>query len=177
MPLAPDITAVLMPITLPSRLTRGPPEFQGLIEASVCRKSEYTRSPLSDGTARPRAESTPEVTVRERPNGLPIATTVSPIRRSALRPSGCAGRPLPATLRTARSESRSEPTTSASSSRPSNRVIEIFEAPLDDVGVGDHQAGGVDDQARAQRLGAPAGAEQRAEEGIGLANDRDPPTR
>src|SRR5688572_31639185 len=35
---------VLMPMTSPSRLTSGPPEFPGLIDASVCKKSSYWRS-------------------------------------------------------------------------------------------------------------------------------------
>jgi hypothetical protein len=38
-PLAPRTIAVLIPTTSPARLTSGPPELPGLIEASVCRKS------------------------------------------------------------------------------------------------------------------------------------------
>ena len=110
-------------------LTSGPPELPGLIEASVCRKSVNSRSPRSEGTVRPTAESTPVVTVFDRPNGLPMATTVSPIIRSELCPRGTAGRPLAFTLSTAMSASRSEPSRSASISRPSSRVTVIREAP------------------------------------------------
>ena len=35
------LMAELMPITLPSRLTSGPPQLPGLMAASVCRKSSY----------------------------------------------------------------------------------------------------------------------------------------
>ncbi|OQC38986.1 MAG: hypothetical protein BWX64_01679 [Acidobacteria bacterium ADurb.Bin051] len=63
------------------------------------------------------------------PNGLPIASTVSPISRSPLVPSGTAGRSRPATLSSARSAPWSEPSTSASSSRPSSVVTTIRDAP------------------------------------------------
>ena len=52
--------AVLMPITSPRRLTRGPPELPGLIEASVWMKFSYVAIPTS---ARPVALTTPTVTV------------------------------------------------------------------------------------------------------------------
>ena len=87
-----------------------------------------TRSPRSEGTVRPMAESTPVVTVLERPKGLPTAMTDSPIMRSELLPRGKAGSPVALTLRTARSASRSAPSRSASGSRPSRRVTVTREA-------------------------------------------------
>ncbi len=52
--------AVLMPMTSPRRLTRGPPELPGLIEASVWMKFSYVAMPTSE---RPVALTTPTVTV------------------------------------------------------------------------------------------------------------------
>jgi hypothetical protein len=52
--------AVLIPITSPAMLTSGPPEFPGLMEASVWMKSSYVVMPTSE---RPIALTTPTVTV------------------------------------------------------------------------------------------------------------------
>ena len=50
-PIEPDcpgaIIAVLIPITSPSKLKRGPPEFPILIDASVWIKSSYRVKPIS----------------------------------------------------------------------------------------------------------------------------------
>ena len=70
--------AVLMPITWPSRFRRGPPEFPGLIDASVWMKLSYVATPTR---VRAVAETIPTVTVRSRPNGLPIAIAHCPTRR------------------------------------------------------------------------------------------------
>src|SRR2546425_12481858 len=53
--------AVLMPITFPSRLRSGPPEFPGLIDASVWMKFSYVATPTR---LRAVAEMIPTVTVR-----------------------------------------------------------------------------------------------------------------
>ena len=66
--------AVLMPITLPSMLIRGPPLLPGLMEASVWRK--LSNGP--DWMLRPLALRMPAVTVFPRPKGLPMARTHSP---------------------------------------------------------------------------------------------------
>src|SRR5213079_762622 len=66
--------AVLMPITWPAMSTSGPPEFPGLIAASVCRNRWNWPPTLS----RSLALIIPAVTVALRPKGLPIATTQSP---------------------------------------------------------------------------------------------------
>ena len=129
-PEAPWMIAVLMPITWPSRLTSGPPELPGLIEASVCRKSVKSARRRLRRAPRARAPRARRWSpCGESPNGLPIAITVSPISRSALLPSGVAGRPFASTLSTARSASRSAPSTVASSSRPSRVVTRIRDAP------------------------------------------------
>ena len=73
-------------------------------------KSVNVRPSSFDGTERPRAETTPVVTVPERPNGLPTAMTLSPIIRSDDVPTGAAGRPLASTRSTATSLSGSTPT-------------------------------------------------------------------
>ena len=76
---------------------------------------------------RPSAETTPTVTVFCRPNGLPMAITVSPIIRSSERPNGTVGHgPGPLSLRTARSLALSAPTTVASTWRLSARVTVIL---------------------------------------------------
>ena len=112
--------AVLMPMSRPSMSRSGPPELPGLIEASVCRKSKSRRSPA--GKLRCTAETTPVVTVWERPKGLPMAITVSPMRSSSERPMVAWGTfSLVSSLSTARSAAGSVPTTLAVSSRPSAR--------------------------------------------------------
>jgi hypothetical protein len=88
------------------------------MEASVWMKSNRVRSPALK--LRCTAETTPVVTVWARPKGFPMAMTVSPMRRSSERPGATKGmRSFVSTLRTARSEEGSVPTTRAPSSRPS----------------------------------------------------------
>ena len=67
---------MLIPITFPSKLKRGPPEFPRFIEASVCIKSSYRVKPISLFLD----EIIPDVTVPQKPKGLQIAITQSPIR-------------------------------------------------------------------------------------------------
>ena len=99
----PDATiAVLIPITRPSRLSSGPPELPGLIDASVWMKFSYVVTPTR---LRAVADTMPTVTVRSRPNGLPIAIDplpdpqpigvaqlAPPAAAPAHRPSGPRGR-------------------------------------------------------------------------------------
>src|SRR5215470_4749554 len=59
--------ALLMPTTSPDMFTRGPPEFPGLMAASVWRKSSKGPWPME----RPLALMMPAVTVCWRPNGEP----------------------------------------------------------------------------------------------------------
>ena len=77
-------TAVFMPMTWSAVSIRGPPEFPGLMAASVwirfCRFSEVVPEPPAV-TDRPRAETMPCVTVgvpAASPSALPMATTASP---------------------------------------------------------------------------------------------------
>src|SRR5688572_933476 len=116
--------AVVMPISSPRMLRSGPPELPGLMAASVWMKSLKVRSSLR--SERPSALTTPVVTVCESPNGLPMATTVSPINRSRAVPSAMEGSRASALMRsTARSVSASAPTSWASNSRPSTSVTRI----------------------------------------------------
>ena len=111
--------AVLMPITFPSRLRSGPPEFPGLIDASVWMKFSYVATPTR---LRAVAEMIPTVTVRSRPNGFPIAIAHCPTRRWSESPSSAAGSGDGAsTLSTARSVFGSRPTSFAVNFRPSER--------------------------------------------------------
>ncbi len=61
MPSARASTAVLMPMSTPSISSSGPPLLPGLMAASVWIRSVNT--PLSLRMVRPRAETTPVVTV------------------------------------------------------------------------------------------------------------------
>ena len=102
--------ALLMPTTSPCRLSSGPPELPGLIDASVWMKSSYGPWPIT----RPLALTMPAVTVCSRPKGLPIATTQSPTRMFDESPSLSAGiSPCESILTSARSVFGSVPSTFA----------------------------------------------------------------
>ena len=85
--------------------------------------------PDSPFTVRCTAETIPVVTEFDRPKGLPIAITVSPIIRSDVVPIFAALRFFGSTVRTARSLSASAPSSFASISRPSDVVTQMLEAP------------------------------------------------
>ena len=73
-----------MPTTCPAILIKGPPEFPGLIAASVCIaviSQSYSPSPsVSTGTVLPIPEIIPDVTdeAKSVPRGEPIAMAGSP---------------------------------------------------------------------------------------------------
>ena len=77
LPLPPVSICELMPITWPCALSSGPPELPGLIGASVWMTLSIVK-PLGAVIERCSAETTPVVSVRSRPNGLPIASVGSP---------------------------------------------------------------------------------------------------
>ncbi len=54
----------LTPITRPRLSSSGPPEFPGLIAASVCSALPMSKFSCSDGIVRPMPEITPVVSVR-----------------------------------------------------------------------------------------------------------------
>ena len=103
----------------------GPPLLPGLMEASVWMKSSYGPWPMT----RPVALTMPVVTVRSRPNGLPMAITGSPTWSWVESPSGITGRPVASTLSSARSVLGSRPTSLAAISRPSSILTRISVAP------------------------------------------------
>ena len=117
--------AELMPTSLPSRSSSGPPELPGLIAASVWMKSWIMSSfaPGSRTPARLLADTMPLVTVLVNPNGEPMATTQSPTSSASESPNGTVGSfsPLSTSLSriTARSVSGSRPASDAVYSRPS----------------------------------------------------------
>ena len=117
---------VLIPTTAPHRSTSGPPEFPGLIGASVwiigcsARPGRRRLSPLT----------IPRVMVCSSPIGLPIATTSSPTRRAAESPRRAAGRGVDASIRSsARSVTVSIPTSRAVAREPESSVTESEAAP------------------------------------------------
>ncbi len=74
----PSVTIrVLIPITWPRVLSRGPPELPGLMAASVWIISTLVCW-TPRGKSRPLKDTTPTVTLLPRPKGLPIAITHSP---------------------------------------------------------------------------------------------------
>ena len=113
-PLPPVWICELMPITLPEASISGPPELPGLIAASVWITWEIEK-PLGAWIWRCSAETMPLVTVRSRPNGLPIATTGSPTWTSdeSPRPSGWIWSAGASILSRARSVAGSAPIASA----------------------------------------------------------------
>jgi hypothetical protein len=119
----------LTPTISPSRFTSGPPELPGKMIASwpIQRISSPTLSPsicsAPPGGMRARFETMPCVTLCDRPAGLPMARTTSPIwsvseSPKAAQGSGVAGsrRVAGSILRTVRSERASVPTSVAGSS-------------------------------------------------------------
>ena len=82
-------TAVLMPMTWPLLLARGPPELPGLMAASVW------IMPVRVSSDRLRADTMPRVTVGSprRPRALPMATTSSPTLTAADDPSSATASP------------------------------------------------------------------------------------
>ncbi len=165
MPEPPATMAVAMPTISPCMLTSGPPELPGLMAASVCKKSSKGPWPIW----RAFALMMPAVTVAWSPKGEPTAITQSPTWTLSESPSRAKGNlPLPSSRRsTARSVFLSMPTTFALCLLPSSVMTSISRGPLHDVGVGEGDAGGVHDDARAQAaLGDPLGrfAEEAPEE-------------
>ena len=104
----------LRPSTSPSALSSGPPEFPGLIGASVWIAPGIVQ-PFGAVIERPVWLTMPEVTVSGRLNGLPIATTSSPtcaVDESA-NVSGCSSEAGASTLITPTSVDGSVPTSFA----------------------------------------------------------------
>ena len=92
--------------------------------------------------SRSRAETMPAVTVPPRPNGLPIAITQSPTRSLSESPNFTAVSGLSGlTFSTARSVFVSVPTSSALSLVPSLQDDVDLVGVVDDVVVGDDDAG------------------------------------
>ena len=101
-----DRIKVFTPTTSPSTFTSGPPEFPGLIGASVWM---YIIGE-SGSVWRATAETTPMVTVLRNPPGLPKAKTISPWPSFRYVASASAGRLSASTLISARSISLDTPT-------------------------------------------------------------------
>ena len=110
----------MIPITLPSASSSGPPELPRLIAASVWIALSIEKS-VSASIVRFLAETTPTESDCCSPNGLPIAATGSPTANSS-RSESCSGtrlRPFGSTLTTPTSALGSKPTISAGTWLPS----------------------------------------------------------
>src|SRR4029450_338333 len=117
--------AVLTPITSPDVSNAGPPELPLFTGASIWMKSSYGPLPMS----RPEAETMPAVTVPPRPNGLPTASTQSPIRGLLSDSLEDGGDLRPSTLISARSVRGSVPITFAGKVLASSLVTSTLSAP------------------------------------------------
>src|SRR5690606_1321421 len=123
--------AVTMPITSPSAVTSGPPEFPGLAAASNWIRLVSSRSPSGERNSRRKPETMPALALGPMPNGNPTATTWSPPARSrgerivaATRSSG-----IDCACSTARSRSGVRPRIDASASSPSAKSTRRRGAP------------------------------------------------
>src|SRR5439155_1625995 len=139
-PCAVGMIAVLMPTTLACVSTSGPPEFPGLSAASVWMTFSMSRPSRADKD-RPRALTTPVVTVEWKPSGSPMAMTSCPTRRESVSASSAAGSPVPRMRMTARSVALSVPTTAAVSSAPLSNVTATCCAPSTTCALGKAQPG------------------------------------
>mmetsp|Transcript_101482 Transcript_101482/g.293610 ORF Transcript_101482/g.293610 Transcript_101482/m.293610 type:complete len:292 (+) Transcript_101482:180-1055(+) len=76
---APDGLAIIVftPMSRPRASSNGPPEFPGLMAASVWMRSRIGL-PLTDCISRPKPDTMPLVNVWSRPNGFPMASTFCP---------------------------------------------------------------------------------------------------
>ena len=130
-------------------LNSGPPELPLLMAASVWMKLSYGPCWMS----RPRAQTMPAVTVPPRPNGLPIASTQSPTRERSESPNvHCRQRLVRRTFSTAMSVRSSRPIRVAFSAGVVLQRDGDFVGAVDDVVVGHHDAGRIDDEAGAEAL-------------------------
>src|SRR5215208_5574533 len=124
-PWAPPMIAVLIPTTLPEASASGPPELPGFIAASVWMTFSIRR-PLSPLRERPRALTTPAVTLRWNPSGLPIATKSCPTTRFPASPRvAVVGSSSGVNRTTARSLGGSSPRTSAGTGDPPESVTSM----------------------------------------------------
>src|SRR2546425_944944 len=127
-PIEPLRAAMLLtPITSPAMFTSGPPEFPGLIAASVWMKSKPGAATVRGA---PLRLTMPNDTLCSRPNGWPSARTNSPTRRRFESPSGSTVRFVaPWILMSARSTRLSRPTRFPAKRRPSESLTWIDSAP------------------------------------------------
>jgi len=102
-----------MPTSSPRALTRAPPEFPGLMAASVWMELSTALPPV----VRALALTMPAVTVLVRLKGLPMASTHSPSLRSSLLPTVMGCKLSASILMRARSELGSVPMIRALNSR------------------------------------------------------------
>ncbi|OPZ76817.1 MAG: hypothetical protein BWY79_01443 [Actinobacteria bacterium ADurb.Bin444] len=125
--------ATLIPMTWPAEFAKAPPEFPGLMAASVWMRSISDCPPSAAGTAISRWSplTTPIVTEFSKPSGLPMAIANSPIRTldmSSMKVA--AGSPVLFTLMTARSVSTSRPMMVAGTVSPVAKVTSMVSAGL-----------------------------------------------
>ena len=151
----PVAICVLIPMTSPAASISGPPELPGLIAASVWITSVIRKPLTSAGIWRCLAETTPVVSVRSRPKGLPIATTGSPtcdVRGRAPSFSGLRPRPFGVDLQ------HREVGRAIAAEDLGLDLLVVLELDgdlggvVDHVGVGEDRPVGVDHEARARRL-------------------------
>ena len=172
LPLPPVSIWELMPMTRPAASRSGPPELPGLIAASVWMTPSISK-PFGAWIVRFVADTTPVVSVRSRPKGLPIAIVGSPTctPRELPSASGSSSLGLAVTLRTARSVDSSRPRIVAVDDVAVGELDGHLRRAGDDVGVREDRALAVDDEARAGRLAALLLGEAEVERRLRLLDD------
>ena len=113
-----------IPMTRPCLSSNGPPELPGFIGASVCMTLGNEKWESLVRIVRPMALTMPVVVENSCPNGLPMVIAICPTRISLLSPrlTGFSSSASRSIFRTAKSESSSQPITSASASLPSEKT-------------------------------------------------------
>jgi hypothetical protein len=125
-----DSICELTPITRPEASSSGPPAVPGLSTPSVW-ITLSTENPLGAVSRRCFAATTPVVSVRPDPRGLPIETVGSPTCTARELPSSSGRRSSPSgsTPSSARSVSSSLPSTRAATGRSPGSVTRMSVAP------------------------------------------------
>ena len=155
---SPTSASVVIPTTVPLRSTSAPPELPELIAASVWITS------VSVAVDRPTADTMPRVIdgAPSRFRALPIATTSSPGRTAAGPARRATGSPCAPSMRShARSASSSDGDHAGGAAAPVRVDQRGRRLAVHEVLVGDHVAGGGDDEggaggARVRRAGLDA---------------------
>ena len=164
--------AVLMPTSWPSRSTSAPPELPGLIAASVWMNDRS--GPMPGCGARERRDDAAGHGLADAERIADREHQIADLERIGIAERRVGRLRLGVDVQHREVGASSPPISTAANSRRSASTTVIWSASVDDVVVGDDQAVGAHDHARAQRILRPAlqlaldrSAEEMAKEGVG----------